>query len=31
MIDIGESKCTIVDPTVAIENIENAKKKRPMS
>jgi hypothetical protein len=32
MIDIGESKCTIVDPAVAIKNIEIAKKKkRPMS
>jgi hypothetical protein len=28
MIDIGESKCTIVDPTVTIENIEIAKKKK---
>jgi hypothetical protein len=28
MIDIGESKCTIVDPAVAIENIEIAKKKK---
>jgi hypothetical protein len=26
MIDIGECKCTIVDPIVAIENIEIAKK-----
>jgi hypothetical protein len=28
MIDIGESKSTIMDPTVAIENIEIAKKKK---
>jgi len=28
MIDIGESKCTIVDPAVAIKNIEIAKKKK---
>jgi hypothetical protein len=28
MIDIGESKCTIVDPIVEIENIEIAKKNK---
>jgi hypothetical protein len=28
MIDVGESKCIIVDPTVAIENIEITKKKK---
>jgi hypothetical protein len=29
-IDIGKSECMIVDPTMAIENIEIAKKKEPI-
>jgi hypothetical protein len=28
MIDIGESKCTILDLAMAIENIKIAKKKK---